>query len=666
MNPSSPAVPSRQRGIVSIVVVVLLIAGVILILSQTLGIVGNRSVDNAQQLDSAAALMLAESGLQRAQAVVGAAASAGTMTNADCVNAGAGGPISLGRGTITFATPVSTPATCSPTSPCQSCTVSATGAVGTTARTLNQTFNIGVVNGTTGKGTTVTMVLENTFSTPAVALFNLAWRRQSAGGGQASATSITVCAVGSCSLRWNLESSSGNPSAGGIGTAVNIAANTVSQTVSQTISVSREYVEVGALFPSTSATAPAVIGSYWSNVNNGNPTAVSSGATSTNSGVAGGGTCDTPANPPGNNTSQSCTKWCTGADTLVFGVAARSATVADQITSVNFNTSGSPAQNVPLTRVVHFPSTGIANASGLLYSEAWYAYNPDFLYQQPATLGATSYPAVLQGVAGATVAPSNMSNGTTTMQVTAATFSDTNSKICIGDVVTRVDNPNRFQANTKITLVPGGGTCSRASGTYAFNLATTGTMNSPSVSATSTAMQVITSAGTISLNVTTTAAIGGTTMTFTAGPVAGVYTLNTAKYLPTTQLFTQGASGLTISTPSGTSTPTVGTIVGVYSGTGAFAAQTKVAASPVPTNTSFTVDTAPSTPIVGAAICGGICAFFNDPSNTGSSTAFTVTKSGGTSQWASGFMCLSGVDKTKIIPVTSSTSNITTWKETIQ
>ena len=94
------------------------------------------------------------------------------------------------------------------------------------------------------------MVLKNTYTVPAVALFNLASKRQGTHG-NASAT-ITTCGVG-CALKWNLESSSGNPSVGGMGTAVNIAASTLSQQVTQFLSLSRDYVEVGALFPSTSA-----------------------------------------------------------------------------------------------------------------------------------------------------------------------------------------------------------------------------------------------------------------------------------------------------------------------------------------------------------------------------------------------------------------------------
>ena len=58
--------PVRERGVISILMAFLLVAGVIFILAQTMGIIGTRSTDTSQQLDSTAALMLAESGQELA------------------------------------------------------------------------------------------------------------------------------------------------------------------------------------------------------------------------------------------------------------------------------------------------------------------------------------------------------------------------------------------------------------------------------------------------------------------------------------------------------------------------------------------------------------------------------------------------------------------------
>jgi len=190
-------------------------------------------------------------------------------------------------------------------------------------------------------------------------------------------------------------------------------------------------------------------------------------------------------------------------------------------------------------------------------------------------------------------------------------------------------------------------------------------MNGVSVKATSTKLQAISTVGSVALNSVLTSTSTGTTITPTAGPTSGAYTISTATYL-TTQRFRQGVSGTTISVPSGTSTPTVGTIVAVYSGSGAFAAQTTVLASPAPTPTSFTVSQAPATALIDAALCGGTCAFFDGPSSTTSNTVFTVAASAGTTQWAGGFVCLKGVDKPNIIPVTSSSSTASRWQEVVQ
>ncbi len=118
--------------------------------------------------------------------------------------------------------------------------------------------------------------------------------------------------------------------------------------------------------------------------------------------------------------------------------------------------------------------------------------------------------------------------------------------------------------------------------------------------------------------------------------------------------------------PPGTAAPLAGTILAVYSGTGRFVAKTTVLASPAPTATSFTVSATPAEDIISASLCGGTCAFFNAPSTSSSVTNFTVTKTTGTGQWSGGFICRSGVDQSKIQPVTATTTKPTRWQETVQ
>ena len=675
---------SRQEGVMSMFVAVLLLVGVLLILGQAMGIIGTRSADNIQQLDSTAALVLAESGLQRSQAIVGSSASYGT--DATCTGI-TGGPFALGRGSFTYGTSVSTPPTCglSGGAPCEECTVTVTGTVGSAARTLKHQYFMAVSNGVAGRGQTVTMVLKNTFSVPAMALFNLAWQRQSSGGN----ADATFCANGAtgCGLRWNEESSSGNPSIGGMGVTVDIPPNTLSKVVVQNISQSRDYVEVGGLFPSTSSTStPTVVGAFWDDKHNTHLTAVNSGSSGgvINGAYKGAGTplCTNPPTtyPSGGTGSfqaDTCTNWCSSADTLIFGVAARSATSADKLNTVTFNVSGSPsgglAQNIVMTKLVHFPNEdgSTPNASGKAYSEIWWAHNPDY-YLPLSGLGATSYPAVLSATVGATVNTNTITALATSMTVTS--FSDANAKICIGDVLTRTSNPDRFQSNTTVTGTPSGGgvQCSNAAGVYTFSPATDNhDMNSP-VLATSKKLIVQQIVGSVTLNTPLQlSGVNAFTPTAVVSPDTNVYQLTPSAAAPSgqprsIQIYSQGVSGTTISLPSGTAAITPGTIVQVYSGTGQFAAQTTVLASPAPTSTSFTVSQAPATGITGAAICGGTCALFNSPSNNASVTNFTVSKSSGTSQFSGGFVCLSGVDRNNIIPVTATTLKTGRWQEAVQ
>lgn len=673
----------RERGVISILMAFLLVAGVIFILAQSMGIVGTRSMDTSQQLDSTAALMLAESGLQRAEAIVGRVGNSGLMAEADCKGVATGGPFALGRGNFSYSTTetVATPLGCGE-GLCTDCTVNVTGTVGSASRTLEQKYKLGVSNGVAGRGTTVTMILRNIHDVPATSLFNMAWKRQDPGG-NADATYCSDGASG-CGLQWNLESSNGGNSVGSMGVTVDIPANTPSKKVIQTLSQSRDYVEVGGLFPSLTSAYPTIVGRFWDDKHVANLTGVNAGSTGgVIYGVATTGTCTSspttyPTGGTGSFQAATCTNWCSRADTLVFGVSGRSATSSAQITpTVTFGTNGTSP--VVMTRLVHFPNLdgSTPNASGKAFSEIWYAYNRDYMLPYSG-LGATSYPVALSATVGAKVNANTIANGATTMTVTSFTTAD--SKICIGDTLTRGENPQRFAGGTVVTTTPenttgsvGGLQCSKQAGTYNFSAPTTNDMANPTVVATSTRLVVKESVGSMTLS--TPLQLNGVdafTPTTSLTTDTNVYELSTT---PGSQplalaIYTQGVSGTTISIPNTTPPVVPGTIVSVYSSTatGVFAAQTTVLASPAPTSTSFTVSQAPSTPLVGAAICGGICAFFKQPtpSELAPVTEFAVVKSSGTTQFASGFVCLSGVDQPKIAPVTSTTLTTTRWREVVE
>src|SRR2546427_5910153 len=101
--------PTRQRGMVTMVIMLFLIATVVFALSQMLNISSGNVIDGQRQGDSTAAFFLAESGLDKAKAIADAALSAGSFTNATCT--GIATNYNLGRGSIST-TAVSTPATC--------------------------------------------------------------------------------------------------------------------------------------------------------------------------------------------------------------------------------------------------------------------------------------------------------------------------------------------------------------------------------------------------------------------------------------------------------------------------------------------------------------------------------------------------------------------------
>lgn len=106
----------------------------------------------------------------------------------------------------------------------------------------------------------------------------------------------------------------------------------------------------------------------------------------------------------------------------------------------------------------------------------------------------------------------------------------------------------------------------------------------------------------------------------------------------------------------------VGTVIKVYSGSGAFASNTTITS--ITDSTHFTVNTAPTTKLTNATICGGICAYFDNPSSNAANTVFSLTRAtAAAQQWAGGFTCLSGVDPALVRRVAHSGVNRKSWRE---
>lgn len=685
-----------QQGFASIVAAMLLIAGVIFILMQSMGVMQTRSVDTARADDSAAAFMLAESGLENATATVGNAASSGSVSDSTCTNLSA--TFTLGRGTFKHLNAQSMPSPCT-TNGCTTCQVTSRGVVGTAERDLKLNIEYGTTYGVTGRGTTVTMVLKNIYNQDAIALFDLSWRRQGSGG-NASSTLTTNCSA-TCTLMWNLNSSSGMHSAGGMGTAVLIPALTPSKVVTQTLDHSRDYTEVGGLFPGL-GTAPSKISAYWSDGSPGagsTSTYANNGTTtgSVQAGVASSDTssCVTPSsangmNPPGNNNdfqAAACTSWCYGGDTLIMGLSARSTSVADQNPQSNppeFDTAGN---DVTLKYLVHFPNTDgtTANATGSEYSEIWYKYNPQYnSTSDPANTkfsgaGATSYSAAIVGSAGATLnfqtsGNPRFSNG----KNTGITTSVTGTKACVGDAM----SASGFPAGTTIFSIDGS-----TSASTCVSAGSSGNTIVSSQNATGNVSTAAVSSSTfIASGVTGTLTTGAATVlsTITAITVTQVVSTSTYKISPASSIsngyIVQGSNSNVITVASASDLPanatwtdssgnSNNTLVRIYSnksgGAGVLPANTTITAINSASKT-FTISALPTTGLVGTTLCAGTCALFNTPNSTSTTTGFRIHPTAGTSQWSIGFLCLKNVNPQLIQAVTSTAIKSRTWSEAVQ
>lgn len=480
-----------QGGFVSIAAVFFVILCVFYILSQTLGMLGNKSIDSVQYLNGMKALYIAESGVERAIGTISKTIAADdTQLDAACTaarfdNSGTSNTVPFAGGSFQYDSNIT------PTPPTGVCGIRVIGKFAQAQRTVQSLVNVSSEIGTAGFGHNITMRLENNTSVPGVAVFNLAWRRLgstgfSTSGGQATAS---ACTLPGCGMQWNIESSSGTPSVGTLGTAVGIGASSGVDVV-QTLSSDRNYAEVGMVMPGL-VSQPVIKGNFADNKRTAN---------TSNQTVTTGDTSSGEAN-----------NWCNAADTLVFGVSGRgNDDVTGAFSSVVFNTAGSPSQPIPLTWIAHFPNTDgtTAGVFGDVFSEIWYTYNP-----YVRLTGATSV-------------------------------------------------------------------------------------------------------------------------------------------------------GTTITVPTAVSLK-AGTILQVYSGTGALAGSTRVAADIV-NKTQFQVTATPTTPLNNATVCGGICALFNNPASTNSSTTFALTRAtNAAQQWAGGFICLSGVDPSKVHRIARSSAKISQWNEIV-
>ena len=682
----------RQNGAASIVIAMLLMLMLTAAVTGVLNISGSSVIDTANNEEQIATLYIAESGLERGQSLFSAASD--PALSSACSNV-AGGPYSLGRGTFSLSV-TSAPSGCS--SACTSCTIRSTATVGSSQRVLERVYSIqssvGGVAAVGGANTTdactdnpVATTVVNPLNTAAVVMTVLAYNQHIAGQ-PASARKCTPAPTPTAVVlnSQNFQSNANK-------TLVGIRANLYDVAASGSVSVLQGLDNVSSLamvsvvFPRLPG-APAIdtLDTYWNDEKN--RTAATGteqlGAItgSTNSGVANNTElCDTPLSLGIDGTfsasyhgsQQSCHSWCYGGDTLVLNLAHGGTTNTKSVPAggVKFNTAGAPAQNITMTRQAHLNST--ANNDKSVYAEVWYAYNPDYLSNATASSGG-----VVTASIGATFTGA-LSNGSPTMTVTAPS-----GILHVGDAVSCNGGgscPAVLSSGTTLITGQTSGTTGGA-GTYTLSANCVNPNCGSRSNKTSSAKLEVSAVSSGYLSVgDTISGSGVTAATITgvvgAGNVSGAYTINAAQQVAST---TVTASGYTIHVSGGTvptgGVPTGGTILAVRSGTGQFQAQTKVVATGA-TATQFTVVNGSGTPyppttrLVNAQICGGTCAFFNNPGSTSSSTSFTVstgdTTEDAATHWAGGFTCLSGVSPTEVVTAGGTgTAVVSGWREPVQ
>ena len=283
ITPRQARVPRDQRGMVSILAVMFLVAVVIFVLVQTLRISGQTSIDNQQQLDSTAALFLAESGIESAQSQLRTAAIAGSYTDATCTGLN-GQTTALGRGSYRYTpAPASAPALCGGVNPaCNSCTLTVKGMVGSTSRSVQAVLTALPSNGVEGRtnsgnqavnGTPSFTMILSSLQDNAYAFSHLAWNPVTNWGGSAVSS---ICQSGStgnpitsCGQSWLLDGLYyNNTSSQGVLAPVPYAGTysiTTSLNDASSTDKRRNYVMVGLIFSPVNRTSGGTVvnkGSY--------------------------------------------------------------------------------------------------------------------------------------------------------------------------------------------------------------------------------------------------------------------------------------------------------------------------------------------------------------------------------------------------------------------
>lgn len=706
----------NQRGAASVAIVMLLM----FILAAAVGAMLNMSsssvVDAAKNEEQVAALFLAESGLERAQGILQAAAD--PTVGSTCTGI-AGSNFTLDRGKFNLS---ATPTGCDGSNlNCTSCKITSTGlGVGSASRTITRIMTLsapsGGAKGCGGGGTTPPLAACTSLSptvpianqsqyidqniavtatnSPAILLSNVAYARHPQGNSNSVETNTCVAAIGStnsktCISQWNDQSASNNGSnvVGSQGASVGPLTNLGTYTLRQSLTKDSLFAAVGMIASGANidlvgSSVTNSSASYWDDLTSGNTSATvsgnGSGSGQTNDGSwcnfsSGSCTSATTINGATFSQKQTSNSWCYDGDTLVFGLSGSSNNNATgALTSFTFGTS--PASTAVPNGTAIYPSIHTNNTQ--VFSSLRYLYNPYFSTANDATSGM-----VVTGTAGAAFS-GKLFNGTKQMDVTGLNL--TTMKLSVGDTVSGSNALGGAANTSKIDVAPAG----NQDGTYTLR---DNSSASPTASLTATSNLMYVSLP--SINTPALATVGDTIycngLTCNAFPSPAGLTVNSVSgtggngtvygFSGVSRRFggSLGAANSSTITSNGTtvtaSAPittipanaalTVGTPLAIRSGTGTLAAGTNTVASYTDTR-HFNLSQRPATPLSGANVCGGICAYFNH--GAAATTNFTVGVSN-TSQWAAGMTCLKGVDTSTIqgLTGTSAGAKATTWHEVV-
>lgn len=480
-------IPRAQRGMVSILAAMFLVAAVIFVLGQTLGISGKTSIDNQQQLDSTAALFLAESGIESAQSQLRTTAIAGAYTDATCTGLN-GQAAALGRGSYQYTpAPVSAPTVCGGVNPaCNSCTLTVKGMVGSAARSVQAVLTALPSNGVEGQtnsgnqavnGTPSFTMILSSLQDNAYAFSHLAWNPVTNWGGAAVSS---ICQSGStgnpittCGQSWLLDGLYyNNTSSQGVLAPVPYSGTySITTSLNDTSSTDkrRNYVMVGLIFSPVNRSSGGTVvtkGSYSQPLSSCSSSSLTAARTqpatyyysttmSANASAcwtlngsnftAAYQTGNLPSGWTCNANSATTANWDNAAlsDTLLVGFGGKPYRASGNCSPSPRSLTGLSLNSQPFYKGVELTGTQCDQ----MYSQIWYAYNPAYSTTNMAHNGAAFSGSIGASFTGAIGATFSGSISGTTLTVSAPGLS---GLLNSGDIITSTGSGTNVRSNTTV------------------------------------------------------------------------------------------------------------------------------------------------------------------------------------------------------------------------